>query len=195
MDSVDFINLEYVFLRIFEFFQNFDIIVVLNYIIHFIEAITPFAIAFTLFLAYVIIYSHIRLKQIGEEEEIKFRSLRVKDVANEQSTNTDPVLNEKWQKVQAHINSNNPSDWRLAILEADIMLDTILDKMGYQGDSIGDKLKGIEKSDFLTLDLAWEAHKVRNQIAHAGTDFQLNDREARRTIEMYQKVFEEFYYI
>ncbi|MEN9621928.1 MAG: hypothetical protein RLZZ67_362 [Candidatus Parcubacteria bacterium] len=193
MDSVNFINLEYVFLRIFEFFQNFDIIVILNYIIHFIEAIRPFAIIFTLFLAYVIVYSHIRLKQISEEESKKFHFLRVKEAVKEQGT--DPVLNEKWQKVQAHINSTNPSDWRLAILEADIMLDTILEKMGYQGDSIGDKLKGVEKSDFLTLDLAWEAHKTRNQIAHQGSDFLLNDRDARRTIELYQKVFEEFFYI
>jgi hypothetical protein len=193
MDSVNFINLEYVFLRIFEFFQNFDIVVILNYIIHFIRLIQPFAIIFTLFLAFVIVYSHIRLKQIDEEEDKKFHSLRVKEAINE--PNHDPVLNEKWQKVQVHINSTNPSDWRLAILEADIMLDTILDKMGYQGDSIGDKLKGVEKSDFLTLDLAWEAHKTRNQIAHQGSDFLLNDRDARRTVEMYQKVFEEFYYI
>jgi len=193
MDSVNFLNLEYVFLRIFEFFKHFDFIALLNALIHFIEAIRPFAIVFTLFLIGVIIYSHVHLNRIKKEEEAKFHGLRVKDVAHEPGN--DPVLNEKWQKVQAHINSANPSDWRLAILEADIMLGDILEKMGYQGDSIGDKLKGIEESDFLTLQLAWEAHKVRNQIAHEGTDFLLNDREARRIIELYQKVFQEFYYI
>lgn len=193
MDSVNFLNLEYVFLRIFEFFKGFDPVRILNSVIHFIQSIQPYAILFTLFLMYVIIYAAVRLKQIEKEEEEKFHSLRIKDAANEPAN--DPVLNQKWQKVQAHINSTNPADWRLAILEADIMLDTILDKMGYQGDSIGDKLKGIEKSDFVSLDAAWEAHKVRNRIAHDGSDYPLNDREARRVIELYQKVFEEFYYI
>ncbi|HEY0907948.1 MAG TPA: hypothetical protein VGE35_01220 [Candidatus Paceibacterota bacterium] len=193
MDSVNFLNLEYVFLRIFEFFKGFDPVRVLNAVIHFIERIQPYAIVITLFLLYVIAYSLIKLRKIKLEEEEKFHSLRVQDVKDEPAN--DPVLNAKWAKVQAHINSTNPGDWRLAILEADIMLDTILDKMGYQGDSIGDKLKGIEKSDFVTLDAAWEAHKVRNRIAHDGSDYPLNDREARRVIELYQKVFEEFYYI
>ncbi|HEY9480918.1 MAG TPA: hypothetical protein VIR98_01645 [Candidatus Paceibacterota bacterium] len=193
MDAVNFLNLEYIFLRIFDFFKNLDVVAILNAVIHFIEAIRPFAIIIGLFLAYVIAYSIIRLKQVEKEAESKFHSVRMKDAENE--AGADPVLNQKWQKVQEHINSANPSDWRLAIIEADIMLGDILEKMGYQGDSIGDKLKGVEKSDFLTLDLAWEAHKVRNQIAHEGGDFQLNERDARKTIDMYKKVFEEFYYI
>lgn len=193
MDAVNFLNLEYIFLRIVDFFKNFDIVVILNAIIHLIQAIRPFAILIGLFLAYVIVYSYIRLKQVEADEERKFNSTRLKDA--EKEPGSDAVLNQKWESVQKHMASDNPAEWRLAILEADIMLDAILDKMGYQGDSIGDKLKGIEKSDFLTLDLAWEAHKVRNQIAHQGSEFQLNERDARRVIDLYRQVFEEFYYI
>lgn len=193
MDAVNFLNLEYIYLRIVDFFRNFDLIAILNALIHFLELLRPFAIILGIFLAWVIVYSKIRLKQLEEAEDAKFHSVRVDDA--EGAPGADPVLNDKWQKVQAHIGSNNPSDWRLAILEADIMLGEILDKMGYQGDSIGEKLKGVERSDFLTLDKAWEAHKVRNQIAHEGADFQLSDREARRVIELYREVFSEFYYI
>lgn len=105
------------------------------------------------------------------------------------------MVNKKWEKVLMHANSNNPSDWRLAIIEADIMLDELLDVQNYHGDTIGDKLKSIEKSDFLTLDEAWEAHKVRNAVAHEGSDFILTDRETRRVIGLYKKVFEEFKFI
>jgi hypothetical protein len=193
MDAINFLNLEYIYLRIFDFFKNFDVVAILNYLIHFIEAIRPIAVIFGLFLMYVIIYSHIRTKRLEEEDEANFHAARLKEASTEPGH--DPVLNQKWVKVQEHINSSNPSDWRLAILEADIMLGDILEKMGYQGDSIGEKLRGIEKSDFLTLDQAWEAHRVRNQIAHEGADFLLNERDAKRTIELYKKVFEEFYYI
>lgn len=193
MDAVNFLNLEYIFLRIVDFFKNFDLVAILNAIIHFIELIRPFAILFGLFLVYVIVYSFVRQMQIDAEEERKFNSIRLKDTEGEQGN--DPVLNQKWESVQKHISSDNPAEWRLAILEADIMLGDILEKMGYQGDSIGEKLKGIEKSDFLTLDQAWEAHKVRNQIAHEGSDFLLNERDARRVIDLYKQVFEEFYYI
>lgn len=104
-------------------------------------------------------------------------------------------VNPKWNKVQEHINSKNPSDWKLAILEADIILDEMLDKMGYHGMTIGEKLKMVEQSDFTTINSAWEAHKIRNSIAHEGSDFLINQREAERVIALFKEVFEEFRYI
>lgn len=193
MDAVNFLNLEYVFLRIATFFQDFDIVTLINSLIRVIRALQPIAIIITLFFAYVIIYCKIRLKQIEKAEAAARHARLVKDA--HAHPGQDPELNAKWVKIQAHINSPNPSDWRLAILEADIMLFEVLDKMGFQGDSIGEKLKGVKKEDFLTLDLAWEAHKVRNKIAHEGAGFDLSERDAKRMIDLYKKVFEEFYHI
>ena len=98
-------------------------------------------------------------------------------------------------RVQKHLHSENESDWRLAVLEADVLLDEMVTGMGYHGDSLGEKLKGIEKSDFLTLDEAWEAHTVRNKIAHEGASFVLTEREAKRIGKLYENVFKEFHYI
>lgn len=106
-----------------------------------------------------------------------------------------PYSNPRWAKVLEHVNSNNSSDWRLAILEADIMLADVLDKMGYHGVTIGDKLKGIESSDFDTLNDAWEAHKVRNAIAHEGSNITITKSEAERVIRLFEKVFKEFKYV
>ena len=103
--------------------------------------------------------------------------------------------NERWVRVQSLIQSASSSDWRQAIIEADIILDEMLTRMGHEGDSIGDKLKGIEESDFITLNKAWEAHKIRNHIAHRGGDFLFSKQEAERVVELYRQVFEEFYYI
>jgi hypothetical protein len=108
---------------------------------------------------------------------------------------TVDVSNRRWKNVQSLINSHNLNDWRQAIIESDIMLDEMLDKMGYHGNSIGDKLKQIEPSDFLTLNQAWEAHKVRNQIAHKGGNYILSRDEAEKVIQLYSEVFKEFYYI
>lgn len=115
-----------------------------------------------------------------------------------QSVDDAPVENaaqpmlEKWQNIVRHSESTNPSDWRFAIIEADILLDELLDQLRLPGDTIGDKLKAVERSDFLTLDSAWEAHKARNQIAHQGSGFLLNQHEARRIISLYEQVFKEF---
>lgn len=108
---------------------------------------------------------------------------------------TESVKNQRWSKIQSLMNSHNTNDWKQAILEADIILDEMLDKMQYKGDSIGEKLKQVEKSDFITLDKAWEAHKIRNRVAHGGVDWALTRGDAEKAIDNYKEVFKEFYYI
>lgn len=107
----------------------------------------------------------------------------------------DDKKNRRWERVLEHMNSDNQNDWKFAILEADIILDDLLDVMGYRGETVSDKLKRVEPSDFETIEAAWEAHKVRNVIAHEGTDFVVTQREAKRIIDLYRVVFEEFHFI
>jgi hypothetical protein len=103
--------------------------------------------------------------------------------------------NARWTHIQSLISSYNPSDWRQAIIEADIILEEMLDKMGYEGTTIGDKLKNVERSDFVTLDKAKSAHHVRNRIAHGGSEYRLTRESAEKTIKDFEQVFKEFYYI
>ena len=98
---------------------------------------------------------------------------------------------DRFAELQAHTESTNPNDWKLAIIEADILLDDILKKQGYAGISLGDRLKSISPSVLHSIDDAWQAHKVRNQIAHAGADFVLTQKIARETITQYKRVFAE----
>lgn len=91
-----------------------------------------------------------------------------------------------------HIESPHPNDWKLAIIEADIILDDILKQQGYVGNSLGERLKSISTNQLSSLNDAWEAHKVRNRIAHEGADFVLTKRVAEETIGRYRRVFAEF---
>ncbi len=112
----------------------------------------------------------------------------------EKSESFDQVMmkNIKWEAVLKDIESSDPNKWKLAIIEADIILLDLLKSMALPGDGIGEKLKAVEKSDFDHLDQAWEAHKIRNAIAHGGSDFLLTQREAQRVIGLYKEVFNEF---
>ena len=126
-----------------------------------------------------------------ERETLDFRV----EPAYETVDHGNPALSNRWESVMRHIESPNQNDWKQAIIEADIILDEILTTMGYRGESVGEKLKRVSAGDWKSLNEAWEAHKVRNQIAHEGSSFTLNEHEARKVINMYKKVFEEFYYI
>lgn len=127
-------------------------------------------------------------KLVSEEAKIYGEGARVSTtLEGEKPAPSNP----HWERVIEHINSTNSSDWRLSIIEADVILDDVLKSKGYHGDSLGERLKSVDKSDMLTLDAAWEAHKVRNQVAHQGADFNLSERDAKHVIALYESVFKE----
>ena len=99
--------------------------------------------------------------------------------------------NSRLQDVKTNIASDNPNDWKLAIIEADIILDDSLKQKGYLGTSLGERLKSISGAQMNTINDAWEAHKIRNRIAHDGADFVLTKRLADETISRYLRVFSE----
>lgn len=137
----------------------------------------------------VLIYSYRKLHEIEEEEE-KIFGHNPEDTFLEEDAKK--LENEKWVEIMAQAHSENPAEWRLAIIHADSMLEEMLKDLGYRGEGIGEMLKSVDPTDMLTLDKAWEAHKVRNRIAHAGQDFELSDRETRRVIGLFEDVFREF---
>jgi hypothetical protein len=90
--------------------------------------------------------------------------------------------------VQGYMSSNSEALWRIGILEADNMLAEVLRNKGYAGETVSDMLK---EASFKTVQLAWDAHGIRNRIAHEGSDFQLTEREAKRAFVLYESVFRE----
>lgn len=101
----------------------------------------------------------------------------------------------RWDTVLAHVRSENENDRRHAIIEADIMLGALLTERGYEGETISDQLRRVDAAQFNTIELAWEAHKIRNKFAHEGSDIPCSAQEARRVIGLYEQVFREFGYI
>lgn len=137
-----------------------------------------------------IIYSSWKLQAINIEEKEIYNPNP--DTITSTGAEIAEPKNIRWEKVMKLMSSNNVSDWQLAIIEADVMLEEMLRLSGYHGESVGEMLKSVDKSDFLTVENAWEAHKVRNAIAHSGGTFHLTEREVRHTISLFEKVFKEF---
>jgi len=189
----NFFNLEYffnLFFRILDFFSAL-IAYLLGLNLADLSLLAKILLVLALVFALGIAYSFYKYWKVREEEEEVQFEIDFKTLENIDHTDR----NERWQKVLEYMASPTEAEWRLAILEADTILGNLLLRMQYSGETIGDRLKNIEPSDFLTLSEAWEAHKIRNQIAHGGSSFELTRREADRVIDLYRQVFEEFHYI
>lgn len=139
-------------------------------------------------LLYIFIYASIQLghikaqkKAIIKEQEEAWRNLYGK-----------PAQQSHFQVIEEQLESTNPNDWKLSIIEADVLLDETLKRNGFAGTTLGERLQSVSANNLQSLEDAWAAHKVRNQIAHGGEDFVLTQRLAKDTIARYRNVFEEF---
>jgi hypothetical protein len=187
---VHYLNIEYFFRLIYDaalhtHATNLNIGILLSEIW---LLVTSIAYVLCLVFLGVLAYTTIFMNQLKEEEHHKYDTLEPDDAENE-------TEHSRWKHVQSLVESPSESDWRQAIIEADIMLDDVLAASGFVGDSVGEKLKQASPQNFKTLQDAWDAHKVRNDIAHQGSAFPLTGQLAYRTIGKYRNVFEEFHLV
>ena len=128
---------------------------------------------------------------------IEFRklvSLKVQKMKSEITAVDAPlggVGQSKWDEILSHMESSKEADWKLAIIEADKLVDNLLQSMGYPGDTMGDRLTNMQDGRIRNLEGIWEAHKIRNKLVH-DLNYFLRYAEAKRAIQIYREVLKEF---
>lgn len=75
-------------------------------------------------------------------------------------------VSENWERIRELMNSQSPSDWNMAIIRADALLDDALVHLGYTGDTMGDRLKIVDPVQLPSVERVWSAHRLRNTIVH-----------------------------
>ncbi len=192
MDGVDFLNLGYIFLGLLNLVEgiHLDPSSVPAYVAYLMGQVLILGSALSVLILALTVYVRIKLAIVEHEG---FHGHHEKVHAPHQESHIEGAhKNPRWEHVLALAGSAQEGDWRRAIIESDIMLGNLLSEKGYSGNTIGDQLRTANPLQFTTLDIAWAAHKVRNDIAHGGENYHLSERDTRATIAQYGRVFEEF---
>lgn len=97
----------------------------------------------------------------------------------------------QWGKITKSLETDDPMLWRASILEADRMLDESLGRIGYEGETLEERLGSIRTTiQFPMLEDAWRARKIRNFLVEDPT-YSLSREAAEQTLEIYKKIFTE----
>jgi hypothetical protein len=132
----------------------------------------------------VIIYTRLRMYELDQKHKAAYNAHFIKP-----EPKVHQLKNPRWEYVEKLFASDNSNDWRVAIIEADTMLDELVQSYNFPGENLGERLKNANPKLMPTLQSAWEAHKVRNRIAHDGVNFQLSEREAQITKKHFEFIF------
>ena len=101
----------------------------------------------------------------------------------------------RWDEIKKGLESEEPEDWKAAIIKADELMDEILITIGYEGEDMAERLKEIEPSDFDNLQNVWEAHKFKELLVKSAEKVSLDKETAKKIIEKYEKALKELKYI
>lgn len=95
----------------------------------------------------------------------------------------------RWLAVEQSLVRGNESSYHLAVLNADKLVDQAMRDSGYGGKTMGDRLK-LAKNIFSNRDSIWQAHKLRNRIAHE-PDVKIKFDEARRALAGFKRALKD----
>lgn len=197
-----FINIEYIFFKIYDFFgmvfgfgsgnNGFGPIGsnrtvgqwFMDTLRQIVSSVWIFVIIAFVVLFCFAIYIRLNIYEIDQERKKKYKEHFIKPAPK-----VVEKKNPRWEHVEKLFASSNQNDWRVAIIEADTMLDELLQSLNFSGENLGERLKNANTRILPTVQSAWEAHKVRNRIAHEGINFHISEREAQMTKKHFEFVF------
>ncbi|MFA5962314.1 MAG: hypothetical protein WC848_06545 [Parcubacteria group bacterium] len=94
-------------------------------------------------------------------------------------------LRAKWAKVRVRLESKNESEYKVAIIEADNIIDNLVARMNYKGTNLTERLDSITPGQIENIEDLRKAHEIRNRIIHDET-FVLTKAEAEKIFGYYE---------
>jgi hypothetical protein len=99
-------------------------------------------------------------------------------------------VNKEWENIVKRLDSRDEANYKLAVIEADKLLDTVLKDLTIPGSTMGERLKAVTLSQLPSIDNVWKVHRLRNHLVHT-TDFNLTENKARQAIDIYNQALKE----
>ena len=142
----------------------------------------PFLLVSAIFITVIIIgltkTPYVSLSSAGEAAEFaRYRPLGIPKVA------------QQWKRILSRLDRGTEAEYKLAVMEADALLDEMLKKMRFAGETMEERIAKITPYMLPNLEELREAHQVRNNIVY-DPDYRLSLTETRRILEIYQRTFE-----
>lgn len=102
----------------------------------------------------------------------------------------DAVMKERWRAIAAKFSLGTTDAIRVAIIEADALVDTTLKGMGIVGEHLADRLSNLDPEDITTINRVWRAHRMRNDLVHT-PGFVLSESDAKLAMSDYEAFLKE----
>lgn len=99
-------------------------------------------------------------------------------------------LSQNWEDIVEQARDDNESERKLAIIEADDMIDSALSQMGYKGDNLMEKLDGLNEDIIPKINELRAAHRLKRDLVY-DPNKSVSKEEAEEVIKDYEATFKD----
>lgn len=98
-------------------------------------------------------------------------------------------IKNRWQEIENMLKRPGEMNYKIAVMEADKLLDYVLKSMTMSGKDMGERIR-FASFKYSRLRKVWWAHVLRNQLVHEAT-FSLDHTTAKRAIKTFERALRE----
>lgn len=94
----------------------------------------------------------------------------------------------RWEDVKGRLDEGSIASGKMALVEADRMLDEVLGKLGYAGKDAEEKAQNVKPGQLVGIENIKETQILRNRIIEDPA-YQASLEEIKAALEVYERVF------
>lgn len=97
------------------------------------------------------------------------------------------MISRKWKRIKKNLEKGEfESQWKVTLIESLNILNENLEKMGYLGENLRERLDRLSKEDISNLDELFRAQKICQDVVR-DPDYRLTKEETEEVIEIFEK--------
>jgi len=96
-----------------------------------------------------------------------------------------------WSKIRQRLESANEAEYKMAIIEADDIINELVRGLGYKGENFGERLSNIPDAQIANIEGMKQAHELRNRIIH-DENLTLSREESDNALSHYEEFLRSF---
>lgn len=102
----------------------------------------------------------------------------------------EKMVMERWNSAVAKLAINSPESAKMAIIEADNLVNDILKELGIPGDNLPDRLSNLELEELEHDEEVFAAHRLRKELT-ATPEFMVSVGDGKKAVAAYEAFLKE----
>lgn len=116
--------------------------------------------------------------------------IEIREKPEKPQTLRQAIFEERWQAIQKKASLASSDSLRMAVIEADSLVNDVLGQLGLGGKHMADRLMNLNPDEYSTLNAIWRAHRIRNDLVHT-PGFFLSPEDAQKLLSDYESFLKE----